>query len=293
VAFHTLENAFQARRQEKRLSPASREVPTMFLFRWLNALQTPSSARRPVHLGLEQLEDRLTPATPTGFDTTQTTTTVQIIPNLFAGTVTEKVTATVTDQTNSGLTPQGSVDFNLNNQVQQNVSLDSSGKATATFNLPISALFTSQALNVSYSGQFFNAAGSIINGATGGSPTSAFIGSSFTSPLYFNRDNVLFNGTLTFGSPPSNSQLQNGQFYNTANGETDAVGPLTYQYSDPGTITSVKFGSLSLPGSTAPLFGAYGFLPDYILFTMGMSSSNSGSSSSSSGSGNGESSNGG
>ncbi|HEY7308908.1 MAG TPA: hypothetical protein VH643_06015 [Gemmataceae bacterium] len=237
----------------------------MSFFRWLNAIRgdgaRKSSADRPtVHPILESLEERIT---PTDFGT-YTNTTVQIVPNLFNLTVTEKVTANVTvngtfDPMTHAFTPgtgpavsTGMVLFNLNNQ-QQLANVNSNGQATASFTLPILTLFTSQALQASY------------EGATLGSDT--FESSQFLAPLYTNFDNLIFVATLTFGT--LTHQQQTGTFnpttgvfvlpsFNTAQGESNNMGVLNFHYDDPGTITTFEAFGSTFPGSLAFKVGAYG-----------------------------------
>jgi hypothetical protein len=232
--------------------------------------QTKTASPRPsTRLRLEQLEDRVVPSFMTA---TYTNATVSITPGF---TVTEKVTATVTnfpsfDSSNGQIIPipsgataptQGTVLFNLNN-MQQSATLNSNGQATATFQVPLLAFLTSQTLEVSYQG-FTDSSGDI------------WVGSDFLAPLYKNWDNVLFPGTLTFNqlTPQqvyaediSSFQNPSGQAttltpYNTAQGEKDTIktpiGSVTFNYVDPGTISTISALGMTLPGILAVRLGAY------------------------------------
>lgn len=205
----------------------------------------PSRSRAYVTPSLEELESRLTPS-PISIATV-TNASVQIIPNLSSFTVTEKVTATVTaTSVPPGIpVPSGAVSFNLNNQ-QQQANLDASGHATATFTLPLLALFTSQELTVKYPG------------ASIASPSAVtFESSTFNAPLYLNFDNLLFAATVSFGPPPAQSP-SGAPVYNTAQGETDDFGLFSFQYVDPGLIASVRAFGQDFPGFFAAALGAYG-----------------------------------
>ena len=94
---------------------------------------------------------------------TYTNATVQINPGLV---VTETVTATVTPfqgyNFSTGqitpiprepllLCPRGTCMFNMNNQMQS-ATLNSSGQATATFQVPLLTFLTSQGLTMQYLG---------------------------------------------------------------------------------------------------------------------------------------------
>ena len=237
--------------------------------------QTQASTR----LKVEELEDRVTPSF-TGIASTYTNATVQITPNISAFSVTETVTASVTTiptyNSTTGQTtpvpagagtPTGTVLFNLNNQMQS-AALNANGQATATFTLPLLALFTSQTLQAAYTG-------------TGNSSVSGtYDPSIFLAPLYQNFNNLLLPATLTFGqlTPLQQAYIYNStltqisafpSFY-TAQGETDNLGILSYKYVDPGIINSVSVLGLNLPGIFAFATGAYN----------GLSSSSSTSSSS-------------
>lgn len=121
--------------------------------------------------------------------------------------------------------------FNLSNQQQQVRFGCDGGPDTATFTLPLLALFTSQELTV----QFFGASVVIIN-------TYNYASSTFNTPLYLNFDNLLFPATVNFG-PPSGQQT-----YNTAQGESDDFGLFGFQYVDPGLIASVRGFGQQFPG---------------------------------------------
>lgn len=199
--------------------------------------------RSSVAPSLEELESRMTPSSLVTI-ATATNASVQIIPNLSNFTITEKVTATVTAAL-PGTPASAPVSFNLNNQ-QQQANLDASGHATATFTLPLLALFTSQELTVKYPGA------SVV------SPSAiSYSSSTFNAPLYLNFDNLVFAATVSFGAPPA--QPSSGvPVYNTAQGETDDFGLFSFQYVDPGLITSVRSFGQDFPGFFAAALGAYG-----------------------------------
>lgn len=219
------------------------------------AASTPPSTRP----CLEELESRVT---PTPFSGTYTNAVVQVTPNFLAGTVTETVTANVTNAPTfdsisgvttpvppGAVTPSGTILFNLNNH-QQQAQLNSNGQATASFTLPIFAVLTSQQLSVEYEG----------------GPNSE--PSAFNAPLYMNFDNLLLPATLTFGqlspqqlTPSFNTTtgaLTSLPPFNTAQGETDSMGLLRFGYTDPGVISSVDALGIDLPGMFAAALGAYG-----------------------------------
>ncbi|HEY7314836.1 MAG TPA: hypothetical protein VH643_36155 [Gemmataceae bacterium] len=234
-----------------------------------------SGPRPSTRLRLEELEDRLTPspvsapiATPTPiFAATATNASVQVTPNLAAGTVTEKVTVSVTTtpQFNSSNgqiipvpagagTPSGKVFVNLNNQ-QQSQTLDSKGDATFTFTLPILSVLSSQSLAVEYTGSFNS------------SSSNEYGFSAFSAPLYMNYDNLFLPATLTFGQLTPQQQASSfnssGQQvglppYSTAQGETDNFGLFSCQYGDPGVINNVDVLGFQLPGMVAMELGVYG-----------------------------------
>jgi hypothetical protein len=214
---------------------------------------------------LEELESRLTPSAnglypdQTPPYTTVTNASVQIIPNLSSLTLTEKVTATVSSAplwTGYGWlavppgtpTPSGEVRINLNNQIQI-VNLNSDGQTTATFTMPLFVFMTPQELTAQYLG-----------GTESTSGVPLFYPSYFNSPLYKNFDNFLLPAELTF-SPLSTQQMQNwsGQWppYTSVNGEMDNFGLFSFQYVDPGFITSMELFGQQLPGIFAAALGAY------------------------------------
>lgn len=218
----------------------------------------------------EELEPRLAPSDGVLYPdqtppyTTVTNASVQIIPNLSSMTVTEKVTATVSNSPEwTGVylaavppgtpNPNGDVHINLNNQ-QQTLGLNSKGQATATFTMPLFGFMTPQELTVQYLGGYENPSGAL-----------AYRSSYFNSPLYMNFDNVLLPADLTF-TPLSSQQTYLGYGnwppYTSANGETDSFGLFSFQYADPGVITSVQALGLQLPGIFAAELGAYGSLFD-------------------------------
>jgi hypothetical protein len=214
---------------------------------------------------LEELESRLTPSFMTG---TYTNVSVQVSPSFFSGTVTETITATVTNAPSfdpftgittpvpSGATPPsgGMILFNLNN-LQQSAQLNSSGQATVSFKLPIFAVLTSQTLSAQYQG-FTD------------SNNDVFQESGFLSALYMNYNNLLFPATLTFSqltpqqvqptvnmTTSTTTALAN---FNTAQGETDSFGIVSFLYIDPGTINQIQAFGFTVPGSFAAQLNAFG-----------------------------------
>ncbi len=234
-----------------------------------------SEPRSSTPLRLEPLEDRVVPATT--LINTYTNATVQISPGL---TVTETVTASVTNfqgfDTSTGQftaiptgvpTPtKGTVLFNLNNQMQS-ATLNANGQATATFQVPLLTFLTSQTLEVQYLG--------FTDTTTGNSWQT----STFLAPLYKNFDNVLLAGTLTFNQLTPQQVYAESIFifqnpssplgtltpYNTAQGEADTItgplGPLTFNYIDPGTINSITAFGTQFPGVLALQLGAFSGFP--------------------------------
>src|SRR5262249_10321541 len=154
------------------------------------AVKTPQPPS--TRLRLEELEDRIVPAFTTA---TYVNPTVQITPGF---TVTETVTARVTtfpSESGGQITPppgnafnptSGIVTFTLNNQVQS-ATLNANGQATATFQVPLLAFFTTQRLDVIYRGS-----------ADLANQNVWMQSNNFVAPLYTNFDNLLLPGTLTF-----------------------------------------------------------------------------------------------
>ncbi len=199
--------------------------------------RTVRRSRSSIPLCLEELETRLTPSTTV---VTDTSASIQIIPNYFAFTVTEQVTATVTMQSPPSGTPNasGTVFFNLNNQ-QQQAQLNSNGQATASFTLPLLALFASQELTAQYAGASITSPSDI-----------TYQASTFNAPLYLNFYNLLFPANVTFNSPSTQSSGSSGlPPYNTAQGETDSFGQVSFHYVDPGIITSIEAFGQTYSGS--------------------------------------------
>jgi hypothetical protein len=261
------------------MTPFIEETPMMFLHKltdWLRKhpeVKTPRS-RSSARLRLEELEDRLVPAPIT--TGTYTNATVQITPGF---TVTETVTAKVTpfqgfDTTTGQITSiptgaaapsSGTVLFNLNG-LMKSATLDSNGQATATFQVPLLAFLTSQTLMASYQGTT-DTSGDIWHGST------------FLAPLYKNFDNLLASGTLTFNQlTPQQvyaqdiSAFQNSSGipttldpYYTAQGEADtlatSIGPVAFNYVDPGTIDTITALGMQFPGSLAIQLNAYAGIP--------------------------------
>jgi hypothetical protein len=217
-----------------------------------NRAKTPPARSSPT---LEELESRFAPVTintPTFINPV-----VQITPNFFNFTVTEKVTATITAGGPLGNRAGSTIFFNLNNQ-QQQAGVDSSGHAITTFTMPLLTVLTSQTLTAFVPGADF----------LGRNPGEFFHypDSTFTAPLYLNFDNLLFPGTVSFGPPPAQSptilppaQSPSGlPPYNSAQGETDDFGLFSFQYVDPGLIASVQMFGQQFPGFFAAALGAYG-----------------------------------
>jgi hypothetical protein len=250
---------------------------TSWLRKRTPAVKTPKSPS--TRLRLEELEDRIVPQFTAA---TYVNPTVQITPGF---TVTETVTATVTtfpsfDMMTGQITPvpagafnptSGNVSFMLNNQ-QRSAPLNANGQASATFQVPILAFFTTQRLEVSYGGT---------SDASGNSWLSNQ-NNPFVAPLYTNFVNLLLPGTLTFAqlTPQqvyafeiNSAQNMNPNFvegsnappafptllrpFYTANGETDNLGLFTFNYVDPGTINTVTAFGVQFPGSVAFQLGAY------------------------------------
>jgi hypothetical protein len=269
------------------------ETQMLFLHALTDLLRKRFAAKTPPStptnwLQLEELEDRVVPSPFT--TATYTNATVQITPGF---TVTEKVTASVTpfpsfDSSLLQITPvpagatiptSGTVLFNLNNQTQS-ATLNANGQATATFQVPLLAFLAGQTLTASFLGQ-------------GDSSGSAWFGSTFVAPLYANFDNLILPSTITFNqltpqqvyaqtissiivqtstpipppSPPIASSPPTGfppfgdptilNPYYTAQGETDDLGLFSFNYTDPGTISTVTVLGLQLPGIFALNLGAF------------------------------------
>jgi hypothetical protein len=217
-------------------------------------------------LQLEELEDRIVPQFTAA---TYVNPTVQITPGF---TVTETVTATVTTfpgissgGPNAQITPvpagafnptSGTVMFLLNNQVKS-APLNANGQATATFQIPLLAFFSSQKLEVSYGG---------FTDPASGDRWLSNEGNPFRASLYTNFDNLLLPGTLSFAQLTPQQvyafELQNTPatslrpFY-TINGETDNLGLFAFNYADPGEIKSVTAFGMQLPGLVAVQLGAF------------------------------------
>jgi hypothetical protein len=174
------------------------------------------------------LEDRVTPST--------TNVSISIMPNLASRTVTETLTATVTPTGSETGPATGTVCFNLNNQTAV-ACVDSNNQATAAFSLPMFAILSGQTAQAVYT------------------PDSASLlsSSSFLSPVYLNPDNVLFAANIVFGSPSPDFTG-----FNSALGEMNTVQlfalPVTFTYTDPGTITSVSTLGFTFPGVFSTLF---------------------------------------
>lgn len=183
---------------------------------------------------LERLEDRLA---LTAFNTV-TNAAISISPNFFGLNATETVTATVTQQGTTTPVTNGNLAFNVNNQTGT-AALNSNGQATFSVTLPLFAVATNQALQVSYQG--------------GASGSDTFNPSTFLAPVYLNWDNQIFPATITYGTPTSATLFQ------SSGGETDALSyfglPLKFNYIDPGRVSSIDWLTFTLPGSDSVFFG--------------------------------------
>jgi hypothetical protein len=230
---------------------------TSWLRKRTPAVKTPKPPA--TRLQLEELEDRIVPQFTAA---TYANPTVQITPGF---TVTETVTATVTtfpgfDEMTGQITPipagafnptSGTVLFILNNQ-QRSAPLNANGQATATFQIPLLAFFSSQILDVFY------------QGTSDASGNSWMPNQAFRTSLYTNFDNLLLPGTLSFAqltpqqiyAPPTGSPQPPGLLF-TVNGETDNLGLFAFNYVDPGEIQSVTAFGMRLPGSVALQLGAF------------------------------------
>jgi hypothetical protein len=213
----------------------------MRLSRWLKPIRKATAPARPPagsRLGLERLEDRVTPST--------TNISIAIAPNFFSGRMTETLTATVSPSAGDTGTPTGNFKFNVNNQTAI-VGIGANNSAMATFNLPVTSLLAGQSVNVGFQ-----------------STSLTFTSSFFNSPVYTNLDNLLFPSAITFGAPPSNFTNSTGTGsstvfqFNSAFGETDTVTfffiPVTFNYVDPGTVTSVNAFGFNFPGFLSSSF---------------------------------------
>jgi hypothetical protein len=225
---------------------------------WLRTrpeVKTPRT-RSSTRLRLEEFEDRVVPSFTT---LTYPNASIQITPGF---TVTEKVTVSVTPfgeyNSTTGVTtppptntppPGGTVLLNLNN-MQQSATLNSSGQATVTFQVPILAFLTSQSLEISYEG-FTDAS------------LNQWLPSTVFEPIYKNWDNVIMSSTITFNQPtPQQGSAPNGNSlipFGTVAGEKDSIfgGLVTFNYADPGNIETITALGLTLPGSFALNLNAY------------------------------------
>jgi hypothetical protein len=201
-------------------------------------------------LRLEQLEDRLVPATP--FQTeTLIVPTINITPGF---TVTEQISLQVipfgTYNPSTGVTtppptttpqPGGAITVILNN-LQQTATLNSSGQATFTFQVPLLAFLTSQTLEAENA--FFT-----------DSSGDQYFSSTFLAPIYKNWDNVLVPSSISFVQPTP-QQLTNPVLsslsltpFNSVAGETNSIlgGLVKFNYVDPGNIQNISALGLQLP----------------------------------------------
>jgi hypothetical protein len=214
----------------------------MFLTRILTALRHACSARRdskpalPVSRpNLEQLEDRVTPST--------LNISISINPNFFLMNLQETVNATLTPTGTETGTPTGSINFNVNNQVKT-INL-SGNQAAATFTVPFIPALGGQSMSIIYNPD----------------TTSTFSSSTFLSPVFLNLDNFVLPSTVTFGTPTAtftNFTTMMGATstaFNSQFGETNVVQfgfiPVTFNYAQDGTISTVQFLGITFPGFTA------------------------------------------
>jgi hypothetical protein len=182
---------------------------------------------------LEQLEDRLAPAT---FNTA-TNVAINITPNIATATTTETLTATVRQAGTTTPVTSGNVAFNVNGHTGT-AALNGSGQATFTTTLPLYAVATNQTVDAAFAG------------ATVGADT--FFSSNFFSPVYLNVLNAFLPSQINFGTPPTATTPPT---FNSAFGETDAVSffgrPIDFHYTDPGTITNFTALGFTFPRSTS------------------------------------------
>jgi hypothetical protein len=204
----------------------------MTLLGWLR--KTNKKCETAIRLRLEQLEDRLTPAT---FDTV-TSAAINITPNFIGLNATETVTATVKQQGTGVPVTSGNITFNINNQTGT-AALNGNGQATFSVTLPLFAVGVNQTLQVNY------------QGTTIGSDT--YNASAFLAPVYLNSDNQFLPAQITYGSPTSATSFQ------SSGGETDALSwfgfPIKFLYVDPGRIQNIVWGAFTLGGEDSIFFG--------------------------------------
>ncbi|HTU90485.1 MAG TPA: hypothetical protein VMF69_10460 [Gemmataceae bacterium] len=217
----------------------------MTLLRWLREVKgklagggshgrrsTPAQRVAATRPRLEELEERLTPTT---YDTI-TNAAISITPNFSARTASETITATVTNNTSGGPSvTAGNFSVNVNNMLNVNGTLNSSGQGSLTFTLPLVAVAVPQTIEVYY------------GGATVGANT--FNPSVLFSPVYLNAMNAFLPSTITFVPPAlSQSSLPVSPF-GTHNGESDDVAFIDFNYIDPGTMQTFTLFGFTLPGS--------------------------------------------
>ncbi len=189
---------------------------------------------------LEELEDRVTPAT---IDTV-TNVAISITPNFLGRSATETVTATVTEAGTTTPVTSGTIDFNLNGQTAT-MGLSPTGTATFSTSLPLYAVIGNQTLAAVYSGTT--------------TATDTFNKSLFLSPVYLNSLNAVLPGKITFETPSATTVLP---FFNSSlPGEVKNTislfsFPIEFDYIDPGTIEDFTILGLTLPGSfSSAVFG--------------------------------------
>jgi hypothetical protein len=218
------------------------EERIMNLFGWLREnngkLARRGDQRAPERRGatirprLEQLEDRVTPATIA----TTASVAVSITPNFAARTANETLTETVTQMGTTTPVTTGTVAFNINNQTGT-AGLNSSGQATFSISLPLYAVASNQTIRAYY------------EGATVGSNT--FQPSNFLAPLYLNVMNAVFASQITYGTPTGTTAFP-APFFSTG-GETNEVFvfgiSVSFNYVDPGTLNTFTVFGLTAPGS--------------------------------------------
>ncbi|HEY7327826.1 MAG TPA: hypothetical protein VH592_09315 [Gemmataceae bacterium] len=201
---------------------------------------TPAQRSATTQPRLEQLEDRLAPAT---FGTV-TDLTMWINPS-FSEMGIERLTAFVTQAGTNAPVTSGNVVFSINNIPVGTAKLTSTGFAQIDTAVPKSALSTTQTVQAVY------------EGATVG--TNTFSSSGFVSPVFLNVFNTLVTSFINFpGGPlnPSNPSV-NANGSNSNLGQNDAL--LFFQqpsptgdffvivhYMDPGVITSIMSFSPTL-----------------------------------------------
>jgi hypothetical protein len=193
---------------------------------------TPAQRSATTEPRLEQLEDRLAPAT---FGTI-TDVTIWTNPS-FSEHGIERLTAHVAQAGTNAAVTSGNVVFSVNNIPIASVPLDSSGFAQIDTPMPLSALARNQTVQAVYEGA-----------AVG---TNTFSNSVFSSPVFLNVWNALVTTFIDFpGGPLTQPAVPGGPIDTNNNGENNAL--LFFQlpsptgeffviihYVDPGVIAGI------------------------------------------------------